>query len=160
MSTSNQPIIIFCSAITLLLVTAFILPSVTSKKNNLLHREGYAGLQKEASGILPLKASTLENWVFDNSYWNELVTAYAENDNYRVSANTVSRIKKYNTDYLGLINKKGNPFYSSAGTGEKAAAGNLLPCSQALPGPVKKLFTLFYITIKINTPVKNGFQQV
>jgi signal transduction histidine kinase/CheY-like chemotaxis protein len=115
MKARNQLLLIFFSAIAILMVTTFVLLYAINKKNNVLLEAGYSDLTKAAGKVIDMKSGMLENWVYDNSYWNELVTAFKKQDTTWVSENLVSGMAKYNSDCFWLVNADGSFFYNSEG---------------------------------------------
>jgi len=112
MKTRHQLLILFSSACILLLVTAYLLLSVTSHKNNILLNDGEKELKDETNKVISLISLGVENWVFDNTYWDELVNAFKKKDSIWVRDNYVA-IDKFGVNYLWLIKTDGTVFYNS-----------------------------------------------
>ncbi len=163
MKARNQLLLIFLTAIILLVATTFVLLSAINKKNNVLLEAGYYDLEKEAGKIVAMKSNVLENWVYDNSFWNELVTTVKKQDTAWVTENLVSCMSKFNADHIWLVNTDGSLFYNSAGT-NGVAGGNhfFMQLPLLLDSLQKNPFKHFYVqhnneTIEIFTaPVQPG----
>jgi signal transduction histidine kinase/ActR/RegA family two-component response regulator len=113
MKTRSQLIAIFFAALILTIGTAFILRAVIASKNKILLEQGYNDLQKETDKTVSLNSVALKNWVYDNSYWDELTVAYKKYDSNWVHENIALSMEKLGSDYLWLLNKDGSKFYSS-----------------------------------------------
>jgi signal transduction histidine kinase/CheY-like chemotaxis protein len=163
MKARNQLLLIFFSAITILIATTFVLLSAISKKNNVFLEAGYNDLKKEAGKVVAMKSNVLENWVYDNSFWNELMTAFKQKDTTWVTANLIPGMDKFNSDCIWLVNADGSLFYNSAGTDDVATGNRFFMQLPLLFDSLKKNpFKHFYVqlnneTIEIFTaPVQAG----
>jgi signal transduction histidine kinase/ActR/RegA family two-component response regulator len=157
MKARSQLLLIFFTAIAVLIITAFLLLSAITSKNKVLLEQGQVNLQKETDKVLSLRSLGFENWVNDNSFWDELISAYNNNDTLWVVENLGSSMHKFGADHLWLIKTDGSIFYNSAGTTEAATGNNFFMNHQLLVDSLKKNpFRNFFVSynhqlLKIST---------
>jgi signal transduction histidine kinase/ActR/RegA family two-component response regulator len=145
MKTRSQLIAIFFAAIVLIIGTAFILRAVISSKNEVLLEQGYNDLQKETDKTVTLNSTAFKNWVYDNSYWDELTVAYKKHDSNWVHENISINMEKFGCDYLWLLNKDGNKFYSHSTSTTENLNGDFFMNNAAIIDSLKQSpFRHFY----------------
>lgn len=148
MKVRNQLLVIFLSAIGILLITTFVLLSDITKKNNVLLEAGYADLKKEATKVVDMKSSVLGNWVYDNSFWNELVATVKQKDTAWFENNLIPGMEKFNSDAVWVMDAKGSIFYSIInGSTEVRKEDFFMDIPLLYDSLQKKPFTHFYAQI-------------
>lgn len=151
MKTRHQLLILFSSAFMLLLVTAFLLLSVISYKNNILLKDGEKDLKKETNKVISLISLSVENWVYDNTYWDELVTAFKKQDSSWVTDNYIATMGKFGANYLWLINTDGTVFYNSLSTKKQQGDLFFMNIPVLLDTLRKKPFKHFFVSFNNET---------
>jgi signal transduction histidine kinase/ActR/RegA family two-component response regulator len=154
MKTRSQLIAIFFASIILIIGTAFILRAVISSKNKVLLEQGYNDLQKETDKTVTFNSTAFKNWVYDNSYWDELTVAYKKQDSNWAHENIGLNMEKFGSDYLWLLNKDGSKFYTSFTDKNEDANGHFFTNNTSLIDSLKRSpFRHFYVSYN-NLPVE------
>lgn len=148
MKARHQLLIIFISAILLLFITAYILLSVITSKNKVLLQEGYRDLKSETDKALSLKHQSFENWAYDNSYWDEVITALNRNDTSWIAINVAEAMPKFGSDYLWVMRLDGSIGYNSLKNDLQAGKSSFFMSQQVLldslkNSPFKQFHVLF-----------------
>ncbi|HLG38338.1 MAG TPA: CHASE4 domain-containing protein, partial [Chitinophagaceae bacterium] len=140
MKTRHQLLILFSSALILLLVTAYLLLSTISNKNRTLLEEGQKDLTKETNKVISLISLSVENWVFDNTYWDDIVTAFKNQDTTWVEDNYSATMGKYGANYLWLLNTDGSVFFNSVPKSEQLQGSFFMDISPLMDSLRRKPF--------------------
>lgn len=149
MKARNQLLLIFFTAIAVLITTAFLLLSAITSKNKVLMQQDQANLQRETEKVLSLGSLGFENWVNDNSFWDELISAYNNSDTLWVEENLGSSMHKFGADYFWLVKTDGSIFYNSPGTKDSSNGNTFFMNSQLLVDSLKSdPFKNFFIRYK------------
>ena len=89
-----------------MLVFSVVFRYAVSSKDNLLLANGYGELKMSTSNILSSKNLMYEKFVYDNSYWSELMNATSKKDTNWITTNFVPSFSNdYNFDYLWILNE-------------------------------------------------------
>jgi signal transduction histidine kinase/CheY-like chemotaxis protein len=107
MKTRTLIWLISLAAAFIFVVLSFIYNSVLSSKNDLLLKEGMTNLKQESGKVYSLKTQALEQYVFDNSFWDELLAAVSNKDSLWIRDNVVSSARKFEVDCLWLMDEHG-----------------------------------------------------
>lgn len=111
MKTRTLIWIISMASALVFLVLSFVFHSAISSKNDLLLEEGYSNLRQETHKVYHLRTQTIEQYVFDNSYWDELVDVIKSKDSAWIETNLVSAMKNFEVDGFWLMDVHGNETY-------------------------------------------------
>jgi signal transduction histidine kinase/CheY-like chemotaxis protein len=124
----NRTLIWLLSIASLLLFVLFslVFKSVISSKNEVLLKEDYANLKEQTGRIHAMKSATMEQYVFDNSYWDELLQASNRHDTAWIETNLAAGLKNFEVDGLLLFDKQGRQSFFTLIGGE-ASAKDLIP---------------------------------
>jgi signal transduction histidine kinase/CheY-like chemotaxis protein len=154
MKARNKLLIIFFTSIVVLLVTSFILLSVIRKKNELLLDQGYKELLKETNKAISIESIGLENWVYDNSFWDELVRSFKQSDTSWVYDNVASNMNKFGSDYLWMVYPNGKLMYGSRETHDSSGVSEFFMDSKILTDTLQKHPFAYFYTFYKNELIK------
>jgi signal transduction histidine kinase/ActR/RegA family two-component response regulator len=131
-----------------IVVSAASMMLAISTKNKVLLAQGSIDLEKETEKVTSLKTLGFENWVNDNSFWDELITAFKARDTTWVVDNLGSSMNKFGADYLWLVNTDGSIFYNSIGHSSPGNDSSFFMSPTGLvdslkQNPFKSFFTVF-----------------
>jgi signal transduction histidine kinase/CheY-like chemotaxis protein len=111
MKTRTLIWIISMASVLLFVSISFLFKSIISSKNELLLKEGRSNLEQETGKIYSLKTQSIEQFVFDNSYWDELVNAIRNQDSAWIQVNMVNATKNFEIDCFWIFDEKGRQSY-------------------------------------------------
>lgn len=101
------------AAILLLLSTGSIVYNGMQQERKLkaINQERVAEFRKTFRKIVALKSSDTSNYVYDYSYWDELVDFLKSRDMEWAHVNIDATMKTFRTDYMYIVDEKGNEVY-------------------------------------------------
>ncbi len=107
-------LVIYISIASLLLVIffSFLFKLAIDEKDKTLLKNNYIELKKGTENMYLIKSSFVEKYVFDNSFWTELLQATAAKDTAWLNDDFFSSLPNYGVDYMWVINKQGELIYS------------------------------------------------
>jgi signal transduction histidine kinase/ActR/RegA family two-component response regulator len=119
----TRPAILFITLISLVLIVVFfvVFKTATESKNKVLLQNRYAELRKSSKSLIEGNSKYLENFVLDNTYESELISAVSQKDFKWLNYNFVPTLNSYDIDYFWIFDNKGQLLFG------KDAAGNTIP---------------------------------
>jgi signal transduction histidine kinase/CheY-like chemotaxis protein len=118
----TRPAILSITILSLLLIVVFffVFKKATGSKNKVLLQNRYAELKKGSSRIIENNNKYFENFVFDNTYEDELLYAVIKKDSGWLNSIFIPILKSYDVDYFWVINNKGAVIF-----GKDAGSNNI-----------------------------------
>jgi signal transduction histidine kinase/CheY-like chemotaxis protein/sensor domain CHASE-containing protein len=112
MKTRQLILLISIVSISLILVFSLIFNTAIRSKNKILLQEEYKHLRNETQKVQNIKNIVLDKFVFDNSYWDEVVTALKSGDSAWFAEQLVPASKTFEFDNVWIFDKKGVVIYA------------------------------------------------
>jgi signal transduction histidine kinase/CheY-like chemotaxis protein len=112
MKTRSLIITLSVIASILVLLFSYVFKYAASSKDKLLLEDSYVELKTGTTNILQSKTSIIEKFVFDISYWTELLNATAKADTTWFDKEFVSSVKNYGLNYVWILNEQKNLVYN------------------------------------------------
>jgi signal transduction histidine kinase/CheY-like chemotaxis protein/sensor domain CHASE-containing protein len=112
MKTRSLIITLSVIASILVLLFSYVFKYAAGSKDKLLLQDSYVELKIGTTNILQSKTTLLEKFVFDNSYWTELLNATSKADTTWFNDECISSVKNYGLNYIWILNEKGNLVYN------------------------------------------------
>ncbi len=113
MKTKKRLSLILISSAVIFFIAAFVLEKVVSKKVQKLQEERLANDSENINQLLKLHTIPLQNYVEENSYWNEFCSAINKKDTNWIIANVVTGLSKPTIEAkeFFIINTDGKIFF-------------------------------------------------
>jgi signal transduction histidine kinase len=112
MKTRSLIITLSLIASILVLLFSYVFKYAAGSKDKLLLQDSYVELKTGTTNILQSKTGTIEKFVFDISYWTELLNATAKVDSAWFNNEFVSSVKNYGLNYVWILNGQKNLVYN------------------------------------------------
>jgi signal transduction histidine kinase/ActR/RegA family two-component response regulator len=135
MKTTRLLTIIILSFLFLVLVSVYLLSVTISSRNQILLKNNLADAKTDSRQLLDFTEKKISNYVFDNSYWDELVTAVNNKNTNWIDVTIAEGLHKFDVDYFWVANEKMDFFYKGKSINTKNQVDLLLDDTE------KKLIT-------------------
>lgn len=145
MKTRSLIWIITLISCTLFFILSLVFKWVIGTKNELLLREGYSNLRQETEKVYSIKTSGIEQYIFDNSYWDELVTAIINRDTQWIEKKVSETVKNFNVNVFWLLNARGEKVYFNDQSGNPDSLFIRFNPKEILAGLQQSPFRTFHI---------------
>ncbi|MBL7729041.1 MAG: response regulator [Dinghuibacter sp.] len=145
MKTRSLIWLITIASCILFLILSLVFKWVTGSKNDLLLREGFSNLRQETEKVYSIKTSGIEQFIFDNSYWDELVTAIHQRDTQWVKRQVGETVKNFNVNVFWLLNARGELVYFSDLNGHPDSLFRVFDAQTLVKTLQQKPFRTFHV---------------
>jgi signal transduction histidine kinase/CheY-like chemotaxis protein len=112
MKTRSLIITISVIASILVLLFSYVFQYAAGSKDKLLLQNSFVELKTGATNILQSKTTQTEKYIYDNSYWTELLNATVKKDSTWFLEEFVPGIKNYTLNYMWVLNENGDLIYN------------------------------------------------
>jgi signal transduction histidine kinase len=162
MKTRTLIWIISLAAALVFLVLSMVFKSAISSKNELLLKEEYSHLRQETGKVYSMKTVALEQYVFDNSYWDELMVAVNKRDTAWIHSKIVPSMKNFEISQFWMLDATGRECFFYDDAKETRAPMFDVPLEKLLPALKTNPFRTFHVNYNgkliqvVSAPIQNG----